>query len=160
MCFWFWYLTQVVSYSWLLIRKLHKNWFWTLGTATPVAFFLFFIFTFFICVLYINSCFLSIVPLHTSPTRTTPTSTSFIDHIYTNNPSAVVTIDVSDWSISDHQTEISAAPDLSNCQNQNPKDIHKFPLDLLNILTRMFSLLILSARRLVMYINTRTLTRL
>ena len=34
--------------------------------------------------------------LITSPTRTTPTSTSLIDHIYTNNPSAVVTTDVSD----------------------------------------------------------------
>ena len=39
--------------------------------------------------------------LITSPTRTTPTSTSLIDHIYTNNPSAVVTTDVSDISISD-----------------------------------------------------------
>ena len=37
-----------------------------------------------------------------SPTRTTPTSTSLIDHIYTNNPSAVVTTNVSDLSISDH----------------------------------------------------------
>ena len=41
--------------------------------------------------------------LITSPTRTTPTSTSLIHHIYTNNPSAVVTTDVSDLSISDHQ---------------------------------------------------------
>ena len=40
--------------------------------------------------------------LITSPTRTTPTSTSLIDHIYTNNPCAVVTTDVSDLSISDH----------------------------------------------------------
>ena len=40
--------------------------------------------------------------LITSPTRTTPTSTSLIDHIYTNNPSDVVTTDVSDLSISDH----------------------------------------------------------
>ena len=40
--------------------------------------------------------------LITSPTRTTPTSTSLRDHIYTNNPSAVVTTDVSDLSISDH----------------------------------------------------------
>ena len=32
--------------------------------------------------------------LITSPTQTTPTSTSLIDHIYTNNPSAVVTTDV------------------------------------------------------------------
>ena len=40
--------------------------------------------------------------LITSPTRTTPTSTSLIDHTYTNNPSAVVTTDVSDFSISDH----------------------------------------------------------
>ena len=38
--------------------------------------------------------------LITSPVPTTPTSTSLIDHIYTNNPSAVVTTDVSD--ISDH----------------------------------------------------------
>ena len=36
--------------------------------------------------------------LITSPTRTT----SLIDHIYTNNPSAVVTTNVSDLSISDH----------------------------------------------------------
>ena len=34
--------------------------------------------------------------LITSPTQTTPTSISLIDHIYTNNPSAVVTTDVSD----------------------------------------------------------------
>ena len=94
--------------------------------------------------------------LITSPTRTTPTSTSLIDHIYTNNPSAVVTTDVSDLRISNH----NPAPDLSNCQNQNPKDIHKCPLDLLNILTRMHYLLILFARRLTVYINTRTLTRL
>ena len=40
--------------------------------------------------------------LITSPTRTTPTSMSLIDHIYTSNPSAVVTTDVSDLSISDH----------------------------------------------------------
>ena len=40
--------------------------------------------------------------LITSPTRTPSTSTSLIDHIYTNNPSAVVTTDVSDLSISDH----------------------------------------------------------
>ena len=40
--------------------------------------------------------------LITSPTQTTPTSTSLIDHIYTNNPSVVVTTDVSDLSISDH----------------------------------------------------------
>ena len=39
----------------------------------------------------------------TSPTRTTPTSTSLIGHIFTNNPSAVVTTDVSDLSISDHK---------------------------------------------------------
>ena len=38
--------------------------------------------------------------LITSATQTTPTSTSLIDHIYTSNPSAVVTTDVSD--ISDH----------------------------------------------------------
>ena len=43
-----------------------------------------------------------LVRLITSPIRTTPTSTSLIDHIYTNNPSAVVTTDVSDLSISDH----------------------------------------------------------
>ena len=42
------------------------------------------------------------VQLINSPTRTTPTSTSLIDHIYTNNPSAVVTTDVSDLRISDH----------------------------------------------------------
>ena len=35
----------------------------------------------------------------TSPIRTTSTSTSLIDHSYTNNPSAVVTTDVSDLSI-------------------------------------------------------------
>ena len=40
--------------------------------------------------------------LITSPTQTTPTSTSLIDHIYTNNPSVVVTTGVSDLSISDH----------------------------------------------------------
>ena len=40
--------------------------------------------------------------LITSHTRTTPTSTSLTNHIYTNNPSAVVTTDVSDLSISDH----------------------------------------------------------
>ena len=40
--------------------------------------------------------------LITSPTRTTPASTSLIGHIYTSNPSAVVTTDVSDLSISDH----------------------------------------------------------
>ena len=34
--------------------------------------------------------------LITSPVPTTPTSTSLIAHIYTNNPSAVVTTDVSD----------------------------------------------------------------
>ena len=43
-----------------------------------------------------------LVRLITSPIRTTPTSTSLIGHIYTNNPSAVVTTDVSDLSISDH----------------------------------------------------------
>ena len=46
--------------------------------------------------------------LITSPTRTTPTSTSLIHHIYTNNPSAVVTTDVSDLRISNH----NPAPDL------------------------------------------------
>ena len=40
--------------------------------------------------------------LITSPTRTTPTSTSLTDHTYTNNPCEVVTTDVSDISISDH----------------------------------------------------------
>ena len=33
----------------------------------------------------------------TSPTQTTPTSASLIDHIYTNNPSAVVTTNDSDY---------------------------------------------------------------
>ena len=40
--------------------------------------------------------------LITSPTRTTPTSTPLRDHIYRNNPGAVVTTDVSDLSISGH----------------------------------------------------------
>ena len=40
--------------------------------------------------------------LITSPIRTTYTSMSLIAHSYTNNPSAVVTTDVSDLNISDH----------------------------------------------------------
>jgi len=39
---------------------------------------------------------LGLAQLITSPTQTRPTSTSLIDHIYTNNPSAVVTADVSE----------------------------------------------------------------
>ena len=62
--------------------------------------------------------------LITSPTRTTPTSTSLIDHIYTNNPNAVVTTDVSDLSISYHT--LSAAPDLSNCKTRTQRTYANF----------------------------------
>ena len=51
---------------------------------------------------YSNLALFGLAHLITSPTRTTPSSTSLIDHIYTNNPSAVVTTDVSDLSIGDH----------------------------------------------------------
>ena len=96
--------------------------------------------------------------LITSPTRTTPRSTSLTDHIYTNNPSAVVTTDVSDLSISDHNP-ISCIRSIK-LPKPEPKGHTNVSLDPLNILTKMHSLLILSARRLTISINTRTLTRL
>jgi hypothetical protein len=43
-----------------------------------------------------------LVQLVTSSTRTTPTSSSLIDHIYTNNPKAIINTIVLDLSISDH----------------------------------------------------------
>ena len=95
--------------------------------------------------------------LITSPTRTTPRSTSLTDHIYTNNPCAVVT-NVSDLSISDHNP-ISCIRSIK-LPKPEPKGHTNVSLDPLNILTKMHSLLISSARRLTISINTRTLTRL
>ena len=73
--------------------------------------------------------------LITSPTQTTPTSTSLIDHINTNNPSVVVTTDVSDLSISDHNP-ISCTRSIK-LPKPEPKGYTQISLDLLNILNHI-----------------------
>ena len=75
--------------------------------------------------------------LITSPTRTTPTSTSLIDNIYTNNPSAVVTTDVSDLSISDRNPISCTCTPFDNVhQHMDPNEAlavwYKLFTDLVN----------------------------